>query len=137
MSVGWICPKCGRVYAPLQFQCFICNEEQNAKGIKERVKMFLREAKENLTEDAITISCDQELASLPIVHCRKCDNIANFHWNGEKFIPVCDKCRRCGNCQHWHRKIYATKPPMENSGFCDSLGIELDNSFFCKWFEQG
>jgi hypothetical protein len=26
MNMGWICPKCGRVYAPTIVQCFICSE---------------------------------------------------------------------------------------------------------------
>lgn len=25
-STGWICPKCGRVYAPFWGQCTVCNE---------------------------------------------------------------------------------------------------------------
>ena len=29
MNTGWICPKCGRVYAPLQFQCLLCNQAIN------------------------------------------------------------------------------------------------------------
>lgn len=24
---GWICPKCGRVYAPYVFECHYCNKE--------------------------------------------------------------------------------------------------------------
>ena len=28
MSQGWICPKCGNVYAPFQFECIRCNNIQ-------------------------------------------------------------------------------------------------------------
>lgn len=27
MNSGWICPKCGRVYAPYVFECTHCNKE--------------------------------------------------------------------------------------------------------------
>ena len=29
MNQGWICPKCGKVYAPTQMECFGCNSNIN------------------------------------------------------------------------------------------------------------
>lgn len=31
LNYGWICPKCGRVYAPSQEMCLYCGRD-NAKG---------------------------------------------------------------------------------------------------------
>lgn len=43
-NVGWICPKCGRVYAPTTPSCFVCGGEDNvatSNKIKEKSPSLL------------------------------------------------------------------------------------------------
>lgn len=29
---GWTCPKCGRVYSPMTYGCFFCNQQYEQKS---------------------------------------------------------------------------------------------------------
>lgn len=35
---GWVCPKCGRIYAPTHKQCFYCSNDSDDSETKEQVE---------------------------------------------------------------------------------------------------
>ena len=39
-NYGWICPKCGRVYAPSQEMCLYCGGAQDEKVYRDTMKIY-------------------------------------------------------------------------------------------------
>lgn len=39
LNYGWICPKCGRVYAPSQEMCLYCGGTQDEKVSRDTMKI--------------------------------------------------------------------------------------------------
>lgn len=39
LNYGWICPKCGRVYAPSQEMCLYCGGTQDEKVSRDMMKI--------------------------------------------------------------------------------------------------
>lgn len=39
LTYGWICPKCGRVYAPSQNMCLYCGGTQDEKVSRDTMKI--------------------------------------------------------------------------------------------------
>ena len=39
LNYGWICPKCGRVYAPSQEMCLYCGGSQDEKVSRDTMKI--------------------------------------------------------------------------------------------------
>lgn len=34
-TIGWICPRCDRIFSPMKFECDICNKKINEPSNKE------------------------------------------------------------------------------------------------------
>ena len=46
---GWICPKCGRVYAPTQVMCLYCNGETTSVLQSDSTKILTNPCESNKT----------------------------------------------------------------------------------------
>lgn len=40
LNYGWVCPKCGRVYAPSQEMCLYCGGTQDEKISRDTMKIY-------------------------------------------------------------------------------------------------
>lgn len=49
IQYGWVCPKCGRVYAPTQEMCLYCNGETTSTLQSDSTGVFINPCESNKT----------------------------------------------------------------------------------------